>query len=356
MARTKKSTKSASDAKLTRILSIDGGGIRGILPGQILVKLEELLEEEEGKTACIADYFDFVAGTSTGGILTCAYLCPDDPTNRNPRPKLTAKEAVDIYLEQGDEIFNVSFWKKMQSASGMADEMYTADALEDGLLDYFGDTKLSQLLKPCLVTAYDIRRRRAHFFTQRDAAQRKSKDFLVRDVARATSAAPTYFELPRVKSMTNVAYPLVDGGVFANNPTMCAYAEARTLDFSDEGRASHPTAREMFILSLGTGKARKPFAYNEAKDWGKVGWIQPLIDILMTGVSDTVDYQLGEIYDSVDAEKQYVRIDPILGDASPEMDNGSIENLEALREAGTESAEKHAEELKRVAKVLIENK
>jgi patatin-like phospholipase/acyl hydrolase len=205
------------------------------------------------------------------------------------------------------------------------------------------------------VTAYDIRRRRAHFFTQHDAVERESKDFLVRDVARATSAAPTYFELPRVKSMSKVAYPLVDGGVFANNPTMCAYAEVRTLDLSSDGRAKHPRAKDMLILSLGTGKTRAPYAYNEAKDWGKIGWIQPLIEILMTGNSDTVDYQLRKMFDAVDAPDQYVRIDPILGDASPDMDNGSVENLEALREAGTESAENNTEILDELADRLIEN-
>jgi patatin-like phospholipase/acyl hydrolase len=356
MARAKKASKTAAGAKLTRVLSIDGGGIRGILPGQILVKLEEFLRAKEGNQACIADYFDLVAGTSTGGILTCAYLCPDDPASPDPRPKFTAKEAVDIYLDRGDEIFDVSFWQKLKSAGGLLDEKYSADALEDSLQDYFGETRLSQLLKPCLVTAYDIRRRRAHFFTKHDADQHDSKDFLVQDVARATSAAPTYFELPRIKSMSRITYPLVDGGVFANNPTMCAYAEVRTMDFSPQGRPKSPKAREMLILSLGTGKTRTPFAYNQAKDWGKVGWIQPLIDILMTGNSDTVDYQLTQMFDAVEAPDQYLRIDPILGDASPEMDNGSVENLEALREAGTESAENHAEELEEFADLLIANK
>ncbi len=64
--------------KLTRILSIDGGGIRGIIPGQILVILEEKLKKATAnENARIADYFDLIAGTSTGGILACAYLCPD---------------------------------------------------------------------------------------------------------------------------------------------------------------------------------------------------------------------------------------------------------------------------------------
>lgn len=85
-----------------RILSIDGGGIRGILPGQILVSLEEKLKSKSHNTSArIADYFDLVAGTSTGAILSAAYVCP----NEEGRPKYSAKEAVNFYLEDGDEIF-----------------------------------------------------------------------------------------------------------------------------------------------------------------------------------------------------------------------------------------------------------
>ena len=87
---------------MIRILSIDGGGIRGILPGQILVALEKKLAALTGNAdARIADHFDFIAGTSTGGILTCIYLCADD----KGRPRFTSQQAVDLYLQQGNSIF-----------------------------------------------------------------------------------------------------------------------------------------------------------------------------------------------------------------------------------------------------------
>ena len=89
-----------SKQKLTRILSIDGGGIRGIIPGQILVILEEKLKAKTGNAeARIADYFDLIAGTSTGGILTCAYLTPDKESPL--RPKFDAPQVVDLYLNNG---------------------------------------------------------------------------------------------------------------------------------------------------------------------------------------------------------------------------------------------------------------
>ena len=251
-----KKKTSNKNSKLVRILSIDGGGIRGILPGQILVRLEELLQEHDSQSK-LADYFDFMAGTSTGGILTCLYLFPD-PQNPD-RPRFSAKEAVDLYLERGDDIFDISLWRKIRSAAGTLDEKYDADELEEALEQYFDDTWLQDLLRPCLITAYDIKRRKPHFFTQHDA-RKPGKDFRIRDLARATSAAPTYFEAARIYSKSNIPYPLIDGGVFANNPTLCAYSECRTLDQGQDARIRKPRAAEMAILSIGTGSRRESYA------------------------------------------------------------------------------------------------
>lgn len=111
-------------------------------------------------------------------------------------------------------------------------------------------------------------------------------DYFVKDIARATSAAPTYFECSKVKSLTNINYPLIDGGVFVNNPALCAYAEVHN--------EYEVTARDMAILSLGTGYEKQAYNYNQAKDWGMLGWIKPLISIMMSGVPEVVDYQLDE--------------------------------------------------------------
>jgi patatin-like phospholipase/acyl hydrolase len=342
-----------ANTKLTRILSIDGGGIRGIIPGQILVKLEEILKKlDKNPKAKIADYFDMIAGTSTGGILTCIYLCPESEKSRAPR--FTAEQAVELYMDRGDEIFDISLWQKIKSGAGVLDEKYSAKELEEALGDYLADLKLSELIKPCLITSYDIRRRHAHFFTQHDAKSATTHDFLVRDVARATSAAPTYFEAAKIKAMDNMTYPLIDGGVFANNPTLCAYSEARTHTF--DAARKKPTASEMAILSLGTGNVDTPYYHKNAKDWGVAQWIKPLIDIMMSGVSETVDYQLRQIYKAVDKPKQYLRVDPDLGLASREMDDASTENLRNLKEAGLDSAKKMEKELTEFAKLLIANK
>jgi patatin-like phospholipase/acyl hydrolase len=154
-------------------------------------------------------------------------------------------------------------------------------------------------------------------------------NFKVRDVARATSAAPTYFEVSRVKNLKGTPFPLIDGGVFANNPTLCAYSETRTLT---NFKINKPTAKDMLIISIGTGGKKTSYAYKEAKDWGKLKWIQPVIDIMMSGNSETVHHHLKQIFDTLKPadKKDYYRLEPEVITASYEMDDASIENLRNL--------------------------
>jgi len=334
---------------MKKILSIDGGGIRGIIPGRVLVSLERKLQIKSGKAdARLSDYFDFFAGTSTGGILTCVYLCPsaDDPS----RPRFSAEQALDLYVKNGTRIFDIATWKKIQSVNGILDEKYDAGALEEILDLYFGELRLSQLLKPCLIPAYDIEKRKAHFFSQHDFALRgDGKDFFVKDVCRSTSAAPTYFEAFLAKSFSGVSYPLVDGGVFANNPALCAYSEVRNAENS-------PIAKDMFVVSLGTGSVNDPYKYQKAKNWGGVGWIKPIIDIMMAGAAETTDYHLQKMFSAVKREKQYLRIQPQdFRNANQEMDDATTENINALIEVGTVTAESCDSELEYIAEALVKD-
>jgi len=336
-----------------RVLSIDGGGIRGILPGQIVVALEKKLQAKSGNiNARVADYFDMMAGTSTGGILTCLYLCPDE--KNLTRPRFSAAEAVDLYLKNGSAIFKGNIRKKLGSLAGLADEKYSAETFENLLKNYFKQIKLSQLLLPCVIPSYNIFSRTTHFFTQHDAKKDLGYDYLLSDVARATSAAPTYFEPARVTSLSGVSYPLVDGGVFANNPALCAYAEARQK-FSRVDDSKNVTAKDMFMVSIGTGSTKRSYDYDKAKGWGALGWVQPILDIMMSGASDTVDFQLKQVFDATDNSPNYIRINPEIGEAEPEMDDASPRNLQALKEAGIATAEKNNDKLESIADYLVKS-
>lgn len=329
--------------KFTRILSIDGGGIRGIIPGQILIKLEELINERLPGTH-IADHFDLIAGTSTGGILACSYLYPDPEVPGTS--KFSAKEVVKLYEDNGEAIFKLPRIRKILTFWGVREEKYSANNLEATLKNYFEDTKLSELMKPCVITSYDIERRHGHFFKQHIARTKKGYDFKLVDVARATSAAPTYFECANIKSEEKVSAALIDGGVFVNNPALCAYAEARGL--------FKVGAKDMLILSLGTGGVKKTYNYKKARKWGGVGWIRPVIDIMMSGAAEVVDYQLKQIFETVNCPEQYIRINELLPEKiDPDMDNAKKGNREALAEFGRYLAVKEEDKLKKIVDMLL---
>ena len=341
-------------AKYTRILSLDGGGIRGLIPAQVVVSIESMLQQKSGNPdARIADYFDLIAGTSAGGILTCIYLCPDA---QNPsRPRWSAQDAVNFLIKSGRDIFKSSFWQKLRSIDGLIDEKYPSQRLEQFFWEKFKDCQLSELLKPCLISSYDIERRKAHFFDRIDAQKNPAEDYFIKDIARATSAAPTYFEVAKIYSLTNESYALIDGGVFANNPALCAYAEVRNkFRIPDDRPDKGPTAKDMVILSLGTGEAQKIFPYEEAKNWGQVEWVEPLIHIMMTGVAETVNYQIIQIYDAIERPNQYLRITPDLSKEKPlPIDDASEEKISELLRIGNEQADKYKEQLDKFIDLLL---
>ncbi|RKQ50712.1 patatin-like phospholipase/acyl hydrolase [Roseivirga pacifica] len=340
-------------SKKIKILSIDGGGIRGIIPGTILNYIEsEIQKRTNNPDSRLADHFDLVAGTSTGGILTCTYLMCDE----NGQSKYSAADALNIYLERGGDIFSLSFWRKLWTIFGIRRPKYSVDALESALHDYFGDTMTADLKRPCIITSYDIRDRKAVFFNKVDGVNNPVRNYKVKDVARATSAAPTYFKPARIKSAIDAPLVLVDGGVFANNPTLCAYAEARTLDFGKQdtpGDIAFPSAEDMFVLSLGTGTEQEPYYYDKAKNWGMVSWIQPIIDIMMSGNSETVDYQLKQMFKAVKKQGSYHRIQPSLHNAKSQMDDVSPQNLNALHEAGLVYIANNEEKINKVIDQIL---
>ncbi|MCH7493912.1 patatin-like phospholipase family protein [bacterium] len=296
----------------------------------------------------LADVFDLVAGTSTGGIIVCLVLCPD-PDNPS-RPRHDAKYAANLYRERGAEIFSRGWFHRLRTLGGLLDEKYPAAGLERVLADSLGTARLSSLLLPTLIPAYDIHRRRAVMFCSHAAARDPAEDFSLTAVARATSAAPTYFEAYRATAGDGARLPLVDGGVFANNPALCAYAEAGKLP-------GGPRPHEMAILSLGTGTAMQAYRWRDARRWGLAQWALPLVSIVATGLGETVDYQLAKIFAGLGCPECYLRLQADIATAPPgtssNMDNTTPENLDRLRAWGRETAWAREAELRRFARLLL---
>ena len=342
--------------KKIRILSVDGGGIRGILPGTILMQLEKILQKKDNSTRKIGDYFDMIAGTSTGGILACIYLMPGE----DGKAKYSAQEAVDLYIKNGQTIFDRTILEKITSAGGIIHEKYSHDALYELLTTYFGDETLNNFIKPSLITSYEITDRKSIFFTSADASD-DMYNFKIRDVARATSAAPTYFAPAHIESLSGQIFTLVDGGMFANNPALCAYAEARKTNFSkilnDADKKDKPTAQDMIIVSLGTGSVKKQYHYDDFEHAGEIKWLEPVIDILMAGNSETVAYQLTQMYLTLadEFQKNYFRLEPGLKEACSEMDEATPENINNLYQAGLTYVHDNISHLEEIADKILEN-
>jgi uncharacterized protein len=286
-----------------RVLAIDGGGIRGLIPALVLAELERRSQRRTWQL------FDMIAGTSTGGILACALCAPE---------ALPAAQLVALYEEEGPEIFDRSLFQRIRSADGLLDEKYDSAALDRALQRFLADKRLSETRPDLIVPAYDTAAPGPYFFKSRKARESAEDDFPLSVVARATSAAPTYFEAAEVGPRS-----LVDGGVFAVNPAMSAFAEV--LRFQ-------PTA-DITLVSLGTGERTRKRRFDEVKDWGLAEWARPILDVVFDGISDAVDYQLRQTLD----ERRYWRLQTELTRASDALDDASEENLADLRG--------HAEEL-----------
>ena len=321
-----------------RILSIDGGGIRGIIPAAILKDLEQRTQRP------VCRLFDLVAGTSTGGILALGLTCPNDQADA---PRYSAAELLDLYLRDGPTIFHRTVWDRVRSGDGLLEEKYPSDNVEAVLRKQFGDLELKQSLTPTLVTAYEIERRQPYFFKSERALGDPKRNFAIREAARATSAAPTYFEPAKLQVPGEATdyLALVDGGVFANNPAACALVEG-IAEFG-------ATIDSVVLLSLGTGELTRPIFYNDAKDWGLAKWAQPVLNVVFDGVSDTVHYQLGSILREREGVTPYLRIQTQLPEKNEPMDDAGEENMRALTLIAQRLIEENDEALSAMADLLI---
>ncbi|XP_047972969.1 patatin-like protein 2 isoform X1 [Salvia hispanica] len=361
------------DGKLVTILSIDGGGIRGIIPAKILEFLESELQKLDGEDARIADYFDVIAGTSTGGLVTAMLTAPD----ANNRPIYAAKDIAPFYVEHGPKIFQQSGCCGCGLLGWMAalvGPKYDGNYLHELIREILGQTRLHHTLTNVVVPTFDIKVMQPTIFSSYEVSRNLSlcclysrcigqliyvrmqqvkyrgyKDALLSDICIATSAAPTYFP---PHSFTNADdsgqswdFNLIDGGVAANNPTLVAVREVTKEVFSRSEDFFPIQAMEcakLLVISLGTGSAKREEKYTAemASKWGVLSWLfngnsTPIIDIYNHASTDMVDYFLSAIYEAQTSQQNYLRIqaENLTGDRSS-VDVTTDENLNALVDIG----------------------
>jgi uncharacterized protein len=327
-----------------RILSLDGGGIRGIIPASVLAYIEVLIKQKTGNAeARLIDYFDLLVGTSTGGIICGMLLTPDVARGG---AQYSASDTLQFYEKEGYNIFEGSRYRGLTRYSRYLRRaaLYDHSHLESLFRKLLRTTRMSDLLKPCLITAYDLNARQAVFFNSREPVKDKG-DYYLRDVLRSTSAAPTYFDPAYMRNIPGtgtgkIRMANIDGGVFANNPGMCAYAECRKLSLP--GLPSNPGAKNMLMLSLGTGGGEMGMGNAfESHNWGMFNWATRIPDVMMDGSFDTVNHQLAHLFGSLEGElpQNYLRVDvpPDARRYNYDMDDASKANMERLKTAAAQT-------------------
>ena len=263
-----------------RIISIDGGGIRGLIATIILQRLTATsgLENLLGKA-------DLIAGTSTGGLVALGIAHGIElPTIR------------ELYVKKGPKIFDDSWVDDVTDLGKFVGAQYDIKPLRRELKRLFGTVELGQLSKHVLVTTFDLDNRDPQRRTWKPklfhnfSGPGNDREARAADVGLYTSAAPTYF--PAVDGY-------VDGGVYANNPSMCALAQA--LDSRYEPT---PHLDEIQILSVSTASILQ-YVKGQKLDWGYTQWLKPLVNLILEGTTSITDYQCRQLL-----RDNYHRIDP----------------------------------------------
>lgn len=296
-----------------RVLTIDGGGVRGLIPAIWLAHLETLT----GKKTF--ELFDLIVGTSGGSIVGAAAALGNDVALST---RLYDEYGQDIFPDAKTTYGPLGIWGPLlKTWGGLVGPAYEEAELGSALQKVFGTgTLMSQCKVRFVAPAYDTASRAVQLLKSFEGAYADSP---IWEVCKASSSAPTYFpahEMP----CDGLVRPLIDGGVFANNPSMLGVGEALSLSHADGSKVQ---VEDLRVVSLGAGNMKRPITRDDAKTWGSASWIRPLLDVIFDGTSEmshlTAKALLGQ--------EQYVRLQVQLVNVRDDLDDASRENLDRLR-------------------------
>ncbi len=294
--------------QVRRILTLDGGGIRGLISAIWLEDLQRrLLAAGKGQ---VREHFDLIVGSSTGALLAAGLTSGVQP-----------HELTTLYQHFGDDVFPGAaerLWSRVTRTftQGLSAPRYSPKGLEAVLRRVFGTRVLGDASPRLMTIAYDTISRSPLFFK---SFKPEHRSVPLWEVCRAATAAPTYFPA-HLATIEGRRRALIDGGVVANNPTACAIAEAVRLNADSR-------LDRLVVLSIGTGQTTRPISEHSATTWGAVEWAIPIIDVLFDGSADSVDY----IADQLLADGHYTRLQAPLLRGYDDFDNVDATNLLGLR-------------------------
>jgi uncharacterized protein len=294
-----------------RILCIDGGGIKGVFPASFLAEIESAV----GKP--IASFFDLIAGTSTGGIIALGLGLG-----------LSAHEILEFYVERGPAIFGGN--KGFLAIRSLFRAKYNPAPLRCALRDVFGDRRLGESSKRLIIPSFNIDTGEVHVWkTAHHPRLERDYSALAVEVALSTASAPTYFPTYRSRSGT----PLIDGGVWANNPVAVAVIEALGI------LKWNPA--DIRVLSLGCTTTPLDVDWGRRHSLGTLSWARNLADLFLSAQSVSA---IGMTQHLLSDRQNLVRISPSVGKSRFQLDR--VSEIPSLRGLGTSEARKTLPELR----------
>ena len=309
-------------SKAFKILAIDGGGIKGLYSSTILEHLEKEFNIQ------MTDYFDMICGTSTGGLISLALSLG-----------ISANEISKLYSQKGEKIFPQKSKLTQRFRQFLYKGKYSDKQLEETLRDLFGNRTIGESKNLLCIPSYSITDGRNFIikYDHRDGNLGRDNSMSYVDAALATSAAPTYFPVCQLSYYNDKQ--LIDGGVWANNPSLVGFIEA--IRFFVGKNRKYDSIEILSISSLKKNKTVKPFSkrYKSFLDWNS-----QLFDVFSNSQEQFVHYFLSELHNHGDIKVKYVRIDsePVFTNEEDlvEMDLVSEKSIKLLMQKGNDAGYK----------------
>jgi patatin-like phospholipase/acyl hydrolase len=333
------------------ILSLDGGGLRGVVPLTILKQVEAISKKK------LKDIFHLVAGTSTGGLITSAINIqnPDDSS----QTLYSLDDVLKVYMERGGEIFpqRSRFQNTLLSIfNDLRYPKFSAAGIDKVLKDLLKNYRINDCFNDIMVFSYDLNNNIPLIFKSRTAKEFKEKNALLYDIARATSAGPTYLPSYKFYYPNDAELPernCIDGGVYINNPAMGAFTEFRKYFnyYNSEIKNKRDIVSEkIFVLSLGTGSYTSKIKDSDLLK-GELFWATHISDVMMKGVSLVTDYEMKEMLsDGINYLRLTIDIDV---EEYADMANSSSDATNYLIEKTNEMLDKNKDVLNNFLKNIL---